>query len=160
MNTRTRAVIAAASAGLVGLSLAACSTTDDIVETETPTTEPTASETSTPAETADGTTDASDSGYTDGTYTADGTYTSPGGTETISVTLTLADGVVTDVAVDNSATTNPNSLRYQGEFISGIAAEVVGVPIDEIDVDRVGGSSLTSEGFDAAVATIRAEAAA
>lgn len=104
-------------------------------------------------------TDDSASGYVDGTYEATGTYTSPGGTESIDVSLTLEDGIVTAVEVTSNAE-NPNSVRYQTAFISGIEAEVVGVAIDDLDVDRVSGSSLTSGGFDDAVAQIQDEAAA
>jgi hypothetical protein len=48
----------------------------------------------------------------------------------------------------------------QGEFISGIAGVVVGKNIDSIKVDKVGGSSLTSGGFNAAVDAIKADAEA
>lgn len=99
-----------------------------------------------------------DSQYADGDYQADGSYTSPGGRETIEVNLSLADGVITAVSVDNPATTNPNSLRYQGDFIAGIADEVVGVAIEDVEVDRVGGSSLTSGGFNEALDDIMAQA--
>ena len=49
---------------------------------------------------------------------------------------------------------------YQGQFESGISAVVVGKNIDEITVDKVAGSSLTSGGFKAAVELIKADAAA
>ncbi len=54
----------------------------------------------------------------------------------------------------------PETERYQGEFIDGIADEVVGKPIDELNVSRVAGSSLTSGGFNDAVASIKEQAAA
>jgi uncharacterized protein with FMN-binding domain len=107
--------------------------------------------------------DASDSGastggYTDGTYTEDAEYTSPGGTEEIEVTVTLADGVITEVEVVGDGD-NPNSKRYQGEFADGIGDVVVGKSIDEISVDKVAGSSLTSSGFNDAIEEIKADAA-
>ena len=55
---------------------------------------------------------------------------------------------------------NPDSKRYQGEFIGGIQSEVVGKDIDELSVDRVAGSSLTSGGFNDAIEQIKAEALA
>ena len=158
MIARRRAALALASTSFAALTLAACASAAEPAETTAPETSDDAStESSTPATDAgsEGT-----SGYADGEYTADGSYTSPGGEETISVTITLADGVIEDVVVENPETTNPNSLRYQGEFIAGIAAEVVGVPLDEVSVDRVGGSSLTSGGYEDALETIRDEAAA
>ena len=97
--------------------------------------------------------------YTDGTYTADGSYQTPETVETISVTLTLADGVVTEVEVTGDPQA-PETEQYQGEFIDGIEAEVVGVAIEDLDVDRVAGSSLTSGGFNAAVEDIKEQAAA
>lgn len=111
------------------------------------------------------TTTGSDSGstveglYTDGTYDASGSYQSPNGTEEVDVTITLEGDVITAVEVVGHGS-SPDSKRYQGEFIDGIAAEVVGKDIDDIQVDRVGGSSLTSGGFNSAVEEIKAEAVA
>lgn len=106
---------------------------------------------------ADGSSDAAT--YVDGTYTADGTYTTPESVETIEVTVTLADGVVTAVEVAGDPQ-RPESEQYQGQFIAGISDEVVGTPIDELSVSRVAGSSLTSGGFTAAIEIIKSEAAA
>ena len=96
-------------------------------------------------------------GYTDGDYSAEGSYSSPGGTETIEVELSLEGDVVTAVTVTGDAS-NPNAERYQAEFEDGIAAEVVGKDIDDLDVSRVAGSSLTSGGFNDALETIKADA--
>lgn len=96
--------------------------------------------------------------YTDGTYTESGSYQSPNGTETVDVTITLGDGIVTDVEVVGQGESR-DSQRYQGEFIDGIAAEVVGKDIDTLKVSKVAGSSLTSGGFNSAVDTIKADAA-
>ncbi|HWH96965.1 MAG TPA: hypothetical protein VNS80_01235 [Pseudolysinimonas sp.] len=95
--------------------------------------------------------------YADGTYTADGEYTAPSGRESITVEMTIADDVVTDVVVTPHATEG-NQAKFQGQFASGIAAVVEGKDIDALDVSRVGGSSLTSGGFNEALATIKAEA--
>jgi uncharacterized protein with FMN-binding domain len=100
-----------------------------------------------------------DATYTDGTYDATAEYQSPNGTESIDVELTLADGSVTAVTVTGNGT-SPDSKRYQGEFADGISDEVVGKSIDSLDVDKVGGSSLTSGGFNDAVEQIKAEALA
>lgn len=96
--------------------------------------------------------------YTDGTYTAEGAYRTPETVETISVTLTLEDDVVTDVEVVGDPIA-PETTKYQGQFIAGIADVVVGKKLDELQVDRVAGSSLTSGGFDQAVVKIKDEAA-
>jgi uncharacterized protein with FMN-binding domain len=97
--------------------------------------------------------------YTDGTYTETGNYTSPNGAEKVDVTLTLESNVVTDVTVKGYGE-SPNSKQYQSEFISGIAAEVVGKNIDDLSVDKVAGSSLTSGGFNKAVDAIKSDALA
>ncbi len=97
--------------------------------------------------------------YADGTYEAEGEYQSPNGTETVGVTLTLEGNTVTDVQIETHPS-NPNTKRYQGQFAEGIADVVVGQNIDELQVDRVAGSSLTSGGFNDAVEQIKSEAAA
>lgn len=96
--------------------------------------------------------------YTDGTYTESGDYQAPSGSESVKVTLTLSKNIITDVTVVGDAT-DPQAQLHQGEFASGIAAVVVGKNLNEISVDKVGGSSLTSGGFNAAVTAIKADAA-
>ena len=109
-----------------------------------------------PAETDGGSTGTGD--YADGTYTETGQYTAPSGTESVTVTITLADNAVTAVEVVGDAT-DPEAKLHQQQFSDGIGAIVVGKNIDELQVDRVGGSSLTSGGFNAAVEAIKADAA-
>ena len=50
--------------------------------------------------------------YADGTYSATGSYTSPGGKETLPVTLTLENDVIVAVSVETPAT-NPMSQKFQ-----------------------------------------------
>ena len=95
--------------------------------------------------------------YKDGTYSADGNYTSPNGTETVGVELTVAGGAVSDVQITQHPS-NPNTRKFQGEFAGGIQAQVVGKKLDEIQVSKVAGSSLTSGGFNQAVAKIKSQA--
>lgn len=97
--------------------------------------------------------------YKDGTYTESADYSAPSGTETVDVTITLAADIITDVQVEGHAT-DPQAQLHQGQFTSGIAAVVVGKDIDDIKVDKVGGSSLTSGGFNKAVEAIKADATA
>lgn len=143
----------AALAGVAGLLvLAGCSGTADAEDQSTDTGTDTSTE-STDFGAATG------GDYTDGTYTADGSYQTPETVETISVTLTVADGLVTDVEVTGDPQAR-ESEQYQGEFIGGIADEVVGKSLDDIEVSRVAGSSLTSGGFNEAVESIKEQAAA
>jgi len=144
--------------GIAGLFvLAGCSGTADAGATSS--TGDTGTSTSTESSDTSSGSDAAASDYKDGTYTADGSYQTPETVEEISVTLTLADGVVTDVEVTGDPKA-PETTRYQSEFIDGIAAEVVGKSIDDLNVTRVAGSSLTSGGFNTAVESIKEQAAA
>ena len=97
--------------------------------------------------------------YKDGRYSADGNYTSPNGTETVGVTLTLANGAVSDVKITPHPS-NPNTKKFQGEFSGGISSQIVGKKLNEIKVSKVAGSSLTSGGFNQAVEKIKADATA
>lgn len=104
--------------------------------------------------------DAGDGSFTAGTYEATGGYTSPGGEQEVGVEVTIdADGTITDVVVTPEAT-DSTSDRYQTQFAGGIADEIVGENIDDLDVSVVAGSSLTSGGFNAAIEDIIAEAQA
>lgn len=95
--------------------------------------------------------------YADGTYTATGSYQTPESVESISVTVTLTGDVVTAVEVTGSPT-RAETKQYQSQFIGGISDVVVGKDIDAIAVSRVAGSSLTSSGFNQAIAAIKSEA--
>lgn len=97
--------------------------------------------------------------YADGAYTATGSYQTPESVEELTVTLTLAGDVVTAVEVVGNPT-KAESERYQGEFIGGIAEVVVGKNVDELQVSRVAGSSLSSNGFNQAVEQIKTDAVA
>lgn len=152
MRTIQPTATKSATALIAGLalagSLAACSTPDS----EQLPVEPDGGNGSTGGDTGGG-------AYADGTYEATGSYQAPSGTESIDVTITLEDGIITDVQVVGNAT-DPEAKQHQGEFAGGIAGEVVGKPIDEIQVSKVSGSSLTSGGFNKAIEEIKADAAA
>ncbi len=90
----------------------------------------------------------------DGVFEATGNYQSPSGPETVLVVIDVADGVVAAVTVTPQSS-NSTSSRYQGLFAGGIADEVVGQPIDGLQVSRVAGSSLTGGGFNDALNQMR-----
>lgn len=97
--------------------------------------------------------------YEDGTYTATGGYVDGGGNDTsIDVELTIADNEITAVTVTPQAT-DSSSLGYQNSFAGGIDDEVVGQALEDVNVGAVSGSSLTPNGFNAAVADIQDQAA-
>ncbi|MDB5175188.1 MAG: uncharacterized protein JWM81_46 [Candidatus Saccharibacteria bacterium] len=95
--------------------------------------------------------------YKDGTYTETGTYTSPGGTESLKVTVTLAGGVVTDTSAVGSKRSD-DSTFYAGQFIDNYKSLVVGKKISDIKLSKVSGSSLTPIGFNAALTKIKTDA--
>lgn len=95
--------------------------------------------------------------YKDGTYTATGTYSYHSGTESIEVTLTLKDGVITESKVIAQAKV-PVSKKIQADFIANYESEVVGKNINEVELGKISGSSLTPIGFNAAVEEIKTQA--
>lgn len=95
--------------------------------------------------------------YKDGEYSAQGTYSYHSGTESIGVTLTLKDGVIEDVEVEEMAKA-PTSKEMQADFAANYKSEVVGKNIDEVNLGKVSGSSLTPKGFNDAIEQIKTQA--
>ena len=95
--------------------------------------------------------------YKSGTYTSTGSYLTPGGRESIALTVTLQDGVIEDVNLDQQASER-ESKEYQSKFASGYKAQVVGKNINDVKLSRVAGSSLTSNGFNDALDKIKQDA--
>lgn len=77
----------------------------------------------------------------------------------MTITLTIADDVITAATAEGGATTPPSS-QYQSEFVNNFAALIIGKDIDDVSLDKVAGSSLTSGGFNEAVETIKSQAQA
>jgi uncharacterized protein with FMN-binding domain len=147
-----RKMLSAAAAASVLLLTAACGGGDD-ESTSSP-----SSSSAAPAEESESAPAESAGSYADGDYTAEGSYSNPGGTSSVSVALTLDGGTVTELEVTPEA--QGTSRQFQEKFVSGINAEVVGKSLDEVKVSKVSGSSLTSEGFNAALDEIKADAGA
>lgn len=97
--------------------------------------------------------------YKDGTYSATGHYDSPGGTESVKVSLTLVSDKVSAATVSSGAN-DPTALSYQTIFISSYKPFVVGKKINTIKLSNVSGSSLTSQGFNDALEQIERQAQA
>lgn len=95
--------------------------------------------------------------YKNGEYNAVGEYTVPGAKEQLGVTLTLTDGVVTAVEVEQLATL-PISKMKQKEFAENYKAQVMGKNIDDVELSKISGSSLTPKGFNDAVEKIKTQA--
>jgi len=120
---------------------------DAITETE--------AQTETPAATSSTEADT----YKDGTYTEKGRYVSPGGAESIDVTVTIANDIITSAIVKGNASRG-ESKDHQADFIGGFKSSVVGKDVDSVSLSRVAGSSLTSNGFNTALNLIKADAKA
>jgi len=97
--------------------------------------------------------------YKDGTYSASGNYLSPAGNETVNVSLTLKDDVVTAATFDAKGLSG-TSNRMQAEFKAGFGQYVIGKNIDDINLTVVNGSSLTPGGFMDALQQIQGKAQA
>lgn len=102
---------------------------------------------------------SSNSTYANGTYTAESSYYVPHGTETIAVTVTLNNGVVTNASIKNSEG-DRESARYQEDFQSEYSSSVVGKNIDQIHLSYVAGASDTTSGFNDALNSIMNQAKA
>lgn len=91
------------------------------------------------------------------TFTENVSYLTPARTEhKMAVSLTVTDGVVTDSNIvydEGDGFSNPNQERFDAAY----KAEVIGKPLAEISLSRVGGASLTSQAFNDAVAKIAAQ---
>jgi len=122
-------------------------------------TETTQTTETTPVSDANTDTDAVTSSYKDGTYSATGSYSSPGGRESIKLTVTIKDGVIVSTSLDEKAS-NGEAKEYQDDFDNGYKTLVVGKNINEVSLSRVAGSSLTSNGFNDALDEIKSDAKA
>lgn len=140
-------------AGLVGYQMINKKQTEEVI-VETPVVpEPTNTETTTGI-VESGTDNADLATYKNGTYAVIGEYKSPAGPEEIGVTIVLENAVIKDVTVEAKAT-NPVSVKRQEAFVGEYKAQVIGKNIDEVQLDKVGGSSLTSQGFNDALEKVK-----
>lgn len=157
-NSPNKAVI-----GIIVIALLVAAATAVIVLSANNTTQENTGDTTasvSPSTSAEATTSStSTSTFKDGTYTAEGDYQTPGGGESIGVTVTLTSGVITDASVDQQGQRG-ESQEYQAKFASGFKTLVVGKKIDEVSLTRVAGSSLTSSGFNDALDAIENQAKA
>lgn len=95
--------------------------------------------------------------YRDGSYVAQGRYLTPGGAEAIGVQLKVAGGRIVTSEIQVEAT-SPTARQFQRQFATRLATRVLSQPLAAVSVTRVAGASLTSLGFDNALAQIRGEA--
>jgi len=152
------AIVAAAAIGVV--KIIGTESGGEAVSTQSKTTSASSITPSTASSTAAGpvaTSGGATTAYRDGEYTANAGYRVPHGSNTISVTLTIKDGKVAAVTTKDDYT-DSESAYYIDSFASEIKGVVVGEPLDGLRLSRVGGASLTTEGFNQAMATITSAA--
>lgn len=102
-------------------------------------------------------TTASVSTYNDGTYTANASYNTPGGPQDLGVSITLKSDVITEVTITEGAK-DAVSQKFQDQFAAGYKVLVVGKNIDDVQLTKVSGSSLTPGGFNDALNAIKVQA--
>lgn len=95
--------------------------------------------------------------YKDGVYEQLGNYMSPAGAEQIDVKVTLKNGIITESDVTAKAS-QPISKMKQEAFINGYKSFVVGKNINDLQLGKVAGASLTPKGFNDALEKIKAQA--
>lgn len=157
------AIIGAATAGGLALFVGG----SDASGTTTPTTSQTSNSASTSTNnsstgsTRSGTSSTSSStNYKDGTYTATAYYMVPrGDSNSVKTTLTIAGGRITAVSTTNNTQDNESAM-YISSFKQYVESEVVGQSLNGYYGSRIGGASLTTEGFNQTLDTIRNDAAA
>jgi len=89
-------------------------------------------------------------------YQGTGDYRAPSGQEAYLVKISTNKGVVTDVSAVTD-TQNDNSLEYQSLFLEGVKSNIIGKSLKDLKaLDRVNGASLTTNGFNKALAEIQA----
>lgn len=95
--------------------------------------------------------------YIDGTYTAKVTYPTPKrDIYALDVTLVIVNDIITDSSITYSqgAEKDGNVERFDAAY----RTELLGKNIDDVNLSRVGGASLTTNSFNEAFTTIKADA--
>ncbi|MGK2348743.1 FMN-binding protein [Actinomyces sp. W5033] len=99
--------------------------------------------------------------YADGEYTSSQTYGVLDDLieqDSIDVTATLTDGVVTELTVVGHPFAE-RSKDYMQDFVNEVNAQVVGRSVEQAHVTALAGASKTSEAFNEAIDAIAAQAA-
>ncbi len=97
--------------------------------------------------------------YKDGTYTTEETYALPnGGSHHMDITMVIENDTVTDVRMVFDGDVSGGSTAIQERFTTAMQPMVVGANLDSISLSRTGGASLTTAGFNKALAEIKVKA--
>ena len=95
--------------------------------------------------------------YKDGTYSAPGDYQTPENASSITVTVTISKGTITNSTVTGNPSSH-ESKAYIADFIAEYKSFVEGKQLGNLQVSRIAGASLTSRGFNEALNAIRSQA--
>lgn len=151
------AVVVIAMIGMVAAAIVALNHKDSVSNTAAMNNSATTASPSTSSSTTPATTTTSGS-YKDGTYTANTSYFTPDGQEDAKLTITIANNVVTASDFNEQALSGEGE-RYQNRFDSNYKSQVVGQKVSDIQLSRVAGASLTTDGFMQALQQIQQNAA-
>lgn len=103
---------------------------------------------------------SSTSSYKDGTYTATARYSVPHGeVNSVTATITVSGGKITQASATHDYGDRESGM-YIDSFDSSLSSAVQGESLSSISVYRIGGASLTTEGFNSVLDTIRSQAQA
>jgi hypothetical protein len=102
---------------------------------------------------------SSTSSLKDGIYTASDTYIVPPGKESIQVTVTLQNGVITASSIQNSENDH-DSAQFQQDFAAVYKSHVVGKNISGLKLGALAGASDTADAFNQAISQITSKAQA
>lgn len=132
-------------------------TEEAVTEPATEETAPETPEVEAAAEETEASVDKAD--FRNGSYSVTTNYNRPGGTDAITVNVTVSSNLITAVTVNGHAE-HAISRKHQLSFSRDAATLTVGKRIDEaLIVGAVNGSSLTAKAFNNAVSQIRSQAA-
>jgi uncharacterized protein with FMN-binding domain len=148
-------------AALIVIVMIASATAGVSMISDKPTQEPlhpNSNEATAPKQTTTDNSPVSYAAFKDGIYSSDGRYSTPGGNESIGITVTLKGGIIEDINLEQRATGGDTEI-YQRKFASQYKEYVVGKNIEEVKLTRVAGSSLTSNGFNDSLESIKRDAA-
>lgn len=85
-------------------------------------------------------------------------YSNPGGSDEVSFTVTVDGAGVITKAETGVLAKNPTSKMRQESFAAALPAAIVGKKLSELsNIDRVGGSSLTTNAFNASLAKLKSQ---
>lgn len=98
--------------------------------------------------------------YKNGSYSTSVSYRVPSGVYEMGVDLSIQDDIITGVFIKKPAQREENSEVYQSSFEQNINSEAIGKKIQDINLTRIGTSSITTKGFMEAVKKIQDQAKA